>query len=160
MKHVKIGLTLVLTSLYLLAISALLTLAIDQAILLTRLYRVSTAPGPALDFGNPNPGFGTELLILAGVAVILFSLVRNRPGRLWPVSIVAALLFVALNLYSGRHLLPQLLIRPTLPVLAEKYSQAMVANDVAAASRLTDQSVECETAIEQLFQEHQAQLLI
>lgn len=158
MKHLRTGLTLVLISVYLLAISVLLTMAIDQAILLTRLYRVSASPGPVTGFGRLAPSFSNDLLILAIVAAILFLLVRGRLRRLWPVSIGALLLFVGLNLYSGRHLLPQLFIWPAPPSLASQYSQALATNDLDAALRLTDRSKACETIMGQVFQEHQAQL--
>jgi len=158
MRNIKTGLTLLLISVYLLAMSVLLTLAIDQAILLTRLYRVSVSPGPVTDFGSLNPGFGSDLLILAAVAAVLFLLVRWRLRRLLPVSIIALLLFVALNLYSGRHPLPQLFIWPTPPTLAAHYAHALAANDLEAARRLTDGSEACRAIVGQAFQGHQAQL--
>ena len=158
MRNVKTGFTLVLISLYLLAISTLLTLAIDQAILLTNLYRVSASPGPATDFGGSNPGLNSDLLILAVVAAILLFLVRWRLRRLVPVSIVAVLLIVVLNLYSGRHLLPQLFIEPTPASLTAQYSQALAANDLEAAMRLTDRSEACETIMRHVFREDRAKL--
>jgi len=158
MKNIKTGLSLVLISVYLLTISALLALAINQAIVLTRLYRVSTSPGPATDFGRPNPGFSFDLLIMVFITAILFLLVRRQLRRLLLVSIAALLLFVALNLYSGRHFLPQLFIWPTPPSLAAQYSQALAANNLETALDLTDQSEACEKIVGQVFQEHQAKL--
>jgi hypothetical protein len=136
-----------------------LTLAIDQAVSLTRLYGVSASPGPVTDFSNLRRlSVSHELLILAILAVIFFVLVFRHPRRLLPLSIIAALLFVALNLYSGRHLLPQLLIWPTPGWLAEEYTRALVADDLEAASRLTDGSEACEAITEQVFQTHRAKL--
>jgi hypothetical protein len=77
---------------------------------------------------------------------------------LLPVSIIAPLLFVALNLYSGRHILPQLLVWPPPSSLTEQYVQALGSNDLEAILRLTDQSEACETIMAQVFQKHQAQL--
>ena len=144
---------------YLLVISALLTLAIDQAVLLIRLYRVSASPGPVTDFSSLRRlSFGSDLLILAVVAAILFLLVYRHHRKLLPVTFMAVLLFVALNLYSGRHLLLQLLIWPTPASLAEQYTQALAANDLEAALRLTDQTEACKTIMAQVFQVHRAQL--
>jgi hypothetical protein len=149
----------VLISIYLLAISALLTLAIDQAILLTKLYGVSASPGPVTDFSNLRRlSFSNELLILAILAVIIFVLVFRHPRRLLPLSITAVLLFVALNLYSGRHLLPQLLIWPTPGSLAEQYARALASDDLEAALRLTDGSEACEATMEQVIQTRRAEL--
>jgi hypothetical protein len=159
MKNYKTVLISVLISIYLLAISAFLTLAINQAILLTRLYGVSVSPGPATDFSNlTRLSFSNELLVLAILAVIFFVLVFRHPRRLLPLSIIAVLLFVALNLYSGRHLLPQLLIWPTPGSLAEQYTRALAADDLETALRLTDGSEACEAIMEQVFQAHRAKL--
>ncbi len=159
MKNYKTGLILILTGIYLLVVSAFLTLAISQTILLTRFYRVSASPAPATEVYNLSRiSFSNEVLILLIIAVILFLLVRRRPRRLLPVSIIAALVFITLNLYSGRHVLPQLLIWPTPISLSEQYIQALGSNDLEAALRLTDQSDTGETIMAQVFQKHQAQL--
>jgi hypothetical protein len=159
MKNYRTILISALISAYLLAISALLTLAIDQAVSLTRLYGVSASPGPVTDFSNLRRlSFSNELLILVILAVISFVLVFRHPRRLLPLSITAVLLFVALNLCSGRHLLLQILIWPTPGSLVEQYTWALAADDLEAALRLTDGSEACEAIIEQVFQEHRAKL--
>lgn len=158
MRNYRTGLIRILTGIYLLTMAVLLTLAIDQAYFLVSLYRVSASPGPVTDFSNLRRlSFGRDLLILAVVAAILFLLVRRRLLRLWSISIVAILIFVALNLYSGRHVLPQLLIWPAPNVLAEQYTQVLVANDLEAALRLTDGSETCGTIMRPVFQARQAQ---
>jgi hypothetical protein len=157
----KTGLIFALTGGYLLLISAFLTLAIDQAISLIGLYRVSTALTAATGVRNLarlEMSLGNEGLIWAIVAAVLLILVFSRPGRLWLVSLIAALVFIILNLYSGRHVLPQLLVWPSPIALSEQYVQALATNDLDAALRLTDQSEVCRATMEQVFQNHQAQL--
>lgn len=159
MRNYKTGLIWILTVIYLLIIAALLTLAIDQAYLLVSLYRISVAPGPVTNFSSLRRfSFRSDLLILVTVAFILLLLVRRHLRRLLPVSIIVGLIFVTLNLYSGRHVLPQLLIWPTPSSLSKQYVQALAANDLEAALRLTDGSEACETIMKQAFQNHQAQL--
>jgi hypothetical protein len=97
-------------------------------------------------------------LISIFVAAVLFILVFRHPRRLLPVSIASALVFVALNLFSGRHVLPQLLIWPSPAPLSERYVQALAANDVEAALRLTDRSPKCDALLAQVFQDDQARL--
>ena len=159
MRDYKNVLFWILTGIVLVLVSVLLTLAIDQAILLTRLYSVSASPGPVTDYSQLRGlSFGNDLLILAVVAAILFVLVRGRPHRLLPVSIVVILIFVALNLYSGRHVLPRLLVWPSPVPLSEQYVQALAENDVVAALRLTDRSPECEALLAEVFQDDQARV--
>ena len=149
------------TGLWLLVMSVLLTLAIDQARRLISLYTASAASVSTIGASNlmrPSTRFSNDILILISVAAVLFMLVFRQPHRLRPVSIFATLVFVALNLYSGRHLLPQLLIWPSPPALAEQYMQALAANDVEAALRLTDRSEACRTVTAEIFQQHRAQL--
>lgn len=157
MKKYKTGLIFILIGVYLLIVSAFLTLAIDQALILISLYRASASPGP----GANNLlilSFGNQVLILVAIATVLFFLVFKRMQRLLPVSIIVVLVSIGLNLYSGRHVLPQLLIWPAPVSLAEQYIQALVANDLKGALRLTDQSEACEAIMSQAFQRHQAQL--
>lgn len=159
MNKYKTGLIWVLTGIYLLIIAVLLTLAIDQAYLLVSLYRISAAPGPVTDFsGLGQLSFSSDLLIVAIAASILLLLVWRRLRRLLPITMIAILIFVALNLYSGRHVLPQLLIWPAPSSLSKQYVQALAANDLEAALHLTDESEVCETIMKQAFQKHQAQL--
>jgi len=157
----KAGLILVITGICVLIISAFLTLAVDQARILVSLYAASAAPSSAGGAGNllrPDMLFGDDALILFSVAAVLFLLVFRRPRRLLPVLIVAALVFVGLNLYSGRHILPQLLIQPSPVALSERYVQALAANDLDAALLLTDGSDACDETMAQVFQDHRALL--
>jgi len=149
---------LILTGLWLLIVSAFLTLAINQARQLTNLYAASAAPPPAIGASNLlRPGGGNDGLILVGVAAVLFLLVFRRPRRLLFVSVGAVLVFFVLNLASGRHVLPQLLIWPSPVSLSERYVQAVALDDLGAVLRLTDRSVRCETVMRQLFQDHRRQ---
>jgi len=95
----------------------------------------------------------TELPRVAKVvtAAVLFALVSRRPRTLLAVSLLALLAFVGLNLYSGRHVLPQVLIWPTPVSLAEQYTQALAADDLGAALRLTDRSDGCTRIMPQAF---------
>lgn len=161
MRNIKTGLIVVLTGIYLLVVSALLTLALEQAIILIQLYRVSAAPSAAADLDGLlrfRMSFGNDILIWTIITVVLFVLVFKYRRRLLPVSISAILLFVALNLYSGRHLLPQLLIWPTPNSLAEQYVQALAANDLTTVLRLSGPSDECQAKMTQVFQNHLTQL--
>jgi hypothetical protein len=159
MRNYKTVLYWILTGIFLVVVSGFLTLAIDQAILLTRLYDVSAFPGPVTDYSQLRGlSFGSELSILAILAAILFVPVRGRPRRLLPVSIVAILIFVALNLYSGRHVLPRVLVWPSPVPLSERYVQALAENDLEAALRLTDRSPECEALMGEVLQDDQARV--
>jgi hypothetical protein len=71
---------------------------------------------------------------------------------------VAGLAFVGLNLFSGRHILPQLLVWPSPVSLSEQYVRALAADDLEAVLQLTDGSDKCETVMVQAFQEDQARL--
>jgi hypothetical protein len=159
MKNFKTVLISALICVYLLAISALLTLAIGQAIRLISLYRVSAVPSSGTGVSNLQRlsiSLGNDALILAIVAVVLFIFVFRKPRRLLPVSIMAALVFVTLNLYSGRHVLPQVLVWPSPVSLLEQYTQALASNDLEAVLSLTDRSDVCETIMMQVFQDDQA----
>ena len=121
----------------------------------------SAAPSSATGASNllrPSTLFGNDALILVSVAAILFLIVFRRPRGLLPLSIIAVLIFVGLNLYSGRHVLPQLLIWPSPVSLSEQYVQALAADDLEAALRLTGGSDACKTRMKQAFQDHQARL--
>lgn len=157
----KKGTVYLLVGVWLLFLSALLMLAIDQAFTLSRLYAASISPGPASDPGalaGPRIGFGAYALAAATVALVLFVVVRRHPRRLLLASALMLLAFTALNLYSGRHLLPQALIWPRPSALLEKYTQALAADDLEAAVRLTDQSHDCAQAMMQAYSEHQTLL--
>jgi hypothetical protein len=157
----RTGLMLALTGSCILVVSAFLTLAIDQARNLISLYTVSVSPPRATGVRNLwrlNASLSSDVLILAIVAAVLFILVFRHPRRLAPVSIVAALALIALNLFSGRHVLPQLLVWPTPISISEQYVRALAANDLDAALRLTNGSEECRTIMAQEFQDDQARL--
>ncbi len=157
----RTGLTLALTGICILVVSALLTLAIGQARNLVSLYTVSVSPPRATGVRNLwklNTSLSSDVLMLAIVAAVLFILVFRHPRRLGPVSIVAALGFIILNLFSGRHVLPQILIQPTPVSISEQYVRALAADDLETALRLTDGSEECEIITAQAFQDHQARL--
>jgi|GEM_PF-2777892 len=157
----KTGLILILTGLYLLVMSAFLTLAIRQAIRLISLFQVSGSSPPTtvvrnlqrLSLNLPN-----DALITAIVAVILFILVFRYPRRLFLISISATLIFITLNLFSGRHVLPQILVWPTPITLSEQYIHALASNDLETALGLTNRSDECDKIMVQVFRDHQALL--
>ncbi len=160
-EKLKTVLAYALIGLWFLFLSALLMLAIDQAMRLTRLYAVSISPGPASDLSalaGPRIGFWVYPLAAVIVASVLFVVVRRHPRRLLLASVLMLLAFAALNLYSGRHVLPQVLVWPRPAVILEKYTQALAADDLEAALRLTDRSHDCTQATMQAFSEHQAQL--
>ena len=157
----KTGLINVLIGVYLLVVAGFLSLAIHQAIRLVGLYRVSAAPSSgagASSLRRLSIGVVNDVLILLIIAAVLFILIFRHPRRLLPLSIVAGLVFVGLNLYSGRHVLPQLLIWPSPVSLSEQYVQALAADDLEAALRLTGGSDACKTRMKQAFQDHQARL--
>jgi hypothetical protein len=157
----KAGLQYTLIGVWLLFLSALLMLAIDQALTLGRLYAASISPGPASDLGalaGPRIGFGAYALAAAIVGSVLFVVVRRQPRRLLLASALMLLAFVTLNLYSGRHLLPQVLVWPWPSALLEEYTQALAADDLETALRLTDGSEDCTQATMQAYTHHQSLL--
>jgi hypothetical protein len=151
-EKLKTGIRLTLLCVYLLVVSALLVLAVEQTI---RLLRLQAAPVPT----RLGLGLTGEMLVSVVTAAVLFALVFRRPRRLLAVSLLALLAFVGLNLYSGRHVLPQVLIWPTPVSLAERYTQALAADDLDAALRLTDRSDSCTRIMSQAFRDHQARLM-
>jgi hypothetical protein len=157
----KTGLRFVLTGAWLLFLSALLMLAIDQAITLGNLYAASILPGPAADLSTlagPRIEFWVYALAAFIVASVLFVVVWRHSRRLLLASALMLLAFAGLNLYSGRHVLPQVLVWPWPPALLEEYTQALVSDNLEAALRLTDRSHDCTQATMQAFSEHQTQL--
>ena len=157
----KIGCVYLLIGVWLLFLSAFLMLAIDQALTLGYLYAASTSPGPASDpsaLEEPRIGFWAYALAAAIVALVLLVVVRRQPRRLLLASALVLLAFAALNLYSGRHLLPQVLVWPWPSALLEEYTQALAAGDLEAALSLTDGSDDCTQAVTEVFPEHQSQL--
>ena len=143
------GTKYVLMAAFLLAIAALLLLAASQV---GRFYRPLRAP--VLErLGLP----GIALALLA-LAAILFAFVARHPRRLLAVGLLGLLAFVALNLASGRHVLPQALIWPSPSTLAERYVQALAANDLDAALQLAHPSHECHQLMIEQFSGQQAQL--
>jgi len=158
-KKLKMGLVYILTGGWLLFLSALLMLAIDQALTLNRLYAASTSPSPSSDLSalaGPRIALWVYPLAAVIVASVLFVVVRRYPRQIWPASLLVILVFVALNLYSGRHLVPQSLVWPRPSALLEKYTQALAADDLEAALRLTDRSHNCTQALIQAYSEHQS----
>jgi hypothetical protein len=144
-----------------LLLSALLMLAIQQALRLSRLYAASISPGPASDLNalaGPRIGIGTYALTAAIVASVLLVVVRRHPRRLLLASALMLVAFATLNLYSGRHLMTQVLVWPWPQVLLERYAQALAADDLQAALSLTDGSRDCTQAVKQAYTEHQALL--
>lgn len=157
---VKKGLRFVFVGVLLFAVSLGLALAVDQAISLVTLRVVSASSGPeGTDLMKVGLWLGNDLLLLGVVTALLFYLVFVRSGRLLPVIITAAVIFVALNLFSGRHLLPQLLVTPTPAALAEQYVLALSHNDLEAALRLTDQSEQCDALVAEQFRAHRERLI-
>lgn len=157
----RAGLVLALTGIGILVVSALLTLAIGQARNLVSLYTVSVSPPRATGVRNLwrlNTSLSSDVLILAIIAALLIILVIRRPRRLGPVSIVAGLAFIGLNLFSGRHILPQLLVWPSPVSLSEQYVRALAADDVETALWLTDGSDKCKRVTVQAFQEDRSRL--
>lgn len=157
----KTGLKYALIVIWFLFLSALLMLAIDQALTLRSLYAASISPGPASDpsaLAGPRIDLWIYALAAAILASVLFAVVRRHRRRFLPASVLLLLAFAALNLYSGRHLLPQVLVPPLPSALLEEYTQALAADDLEAALRLTDRSQGCTQAMKEAFSEHQAQL--
>ena len=157
----KAGLQYTLIGVWLLFLSALLMLAIDQALTLGRLYAASTSPGPASELGalaGPRISFWAYLLAPAIVGLVLLLVVRRHPRRLLLASALMLLAFATLNLYSGRHLLPQVLVWPWPSALLEEYTQALATDNLQAALSLTDGSQDCTQAVTQAYAEHQSLL--
>lgn len=150
-QKLKTGIQYLLIGGYLLVVSALLLLAVNQAIF---LLRPQATPTP----GKLNLGLLGPALALLGLAAILFAVVFRHPRRLLAVSLLALLAFVGLDLVSGRHALPQILIWPSPRTLSERYVKALAADDQAAALRLTDGSDDCARIMAQQFQDQQSQL--
>lgn len=154
------AITWVLMGLSLLLTAGFLTLAIDQAIRLAGLYSASASGGDPSRTGWPwklVAGPGNELLMAVVIATVLFLIVCRRPRRLAVTSIIALVLFFGLNLLSGRHLLPRVLVWPTPVALSERYVDALAASDLDAALRLTDRSEKCEAIMREVFETHQTQ---
>jgi hypothetical protein len=100
MKPSKGVLISILIGVPLLAVAALLSLALDQAILLVLLYRVLAAPAAGLD-SPARLGLGEDLFILAGVSLVLFLAVCRHPRRVLPVSGLAPRLFFGPRILCG-----------------------------------------------------------
>ena len=145
----KKGIKYVLMGSLLLAVSALLLLAVSHV---GRFYRPMRTP---LLERLGLPGIALALLALAA---ILFAVVFRHPRRLLAVSLLGILAFVVLNLVSGRHVLPEMLIWPSPRTLSERYVQALAADDLEAALQLTHPSHECHQIMTQQFLAQQAQL--
>jgi len=146
-----------LTGMWLLLLATLLTLAVNQTIWLTRLYRISVYPGANLD-NMLRPDFFMDMLVWITFTVVLFVLVFRYRRRLLTVTLIAGLLFAGFNLYSGRHVLPYLLVWPFPVTLAEQYAQALESNDPDAVLELSGQSAECQAIMTGVFQKDQIQL--
>jgi hypothetical protein len=143
------GTKYVLMAAFLLVISALLLLAANHV---GRFYRPMRTP--LLE----QLGLLGIALVLLALAAILFAVVFRHPRRLLAVALLGIMAFVALNLVSGRHVLPQMLIWPSPRALSERYVQALAADDLEAALQLTYPSHECHQIMPQQFLEQQAQL--
>ena len=163
-RKLKTGFVYLLIGGWFLLLSGLLMLAINQALKLGRLYAASISPGPAAAqlhvITGPAIGFGAYALAAAIVTLALLVLVRRQPRRLLLASAFVLLAFVAVNLYSGRHLLPQILVWPWPwpSALLQEYAQTLAADDLEAALRLTDGSDQCRQAVTEAFSDHQSQL--
>mgnify|MGYP001816750832 FL=1 len=156
------GVVFFLMALYLLVLSAILVLAIHQAMGLVGLHNASAALPLARTLSSQwwaGIGAGGYALGMVSIAAVLFILVIRHPRRLLVVSLVMVLVVVGLSLYSARHVLPQVLIRPNPRTLSERYVQALAADDLEAALRLTDGSGGCNGIMSQVFREDQARLL-
>jgi hypothetical protein len=157
----KKGFVYLLIGGWFLLLSALLMLAIQQALRLSHLYAASISSGPASDLNalaGPRIGIQAYALTAAIVASVLLVVVRRHPRRLLLASALMIVAFATLNLYSGRHLLPQVLVWPWPPALLERYTQALAADDLQAALSLTDGSQDCTQAVTLAYIEHQALL--
>jgi len=148
-QKLKNGIKHVLTGGFQLVVSALLLLAVSHV---GRFYRPMRTP---LLERLGLPGIALALLALAA---ILFAIVFRHPRRLLAVSLLGILAFVVLNLVSGRHVLPEVLIWPSPRTLSERYVQALAADDLEAALQLTHPSHECHQIMTQQFLDQQALL--
>ena len=152
------GLGYLLMGGYLLALSALLVLALHQAMGLVGLHNAWVALPLARSLSSQwwaGIGAGGYALGMAGIAVSLFILVYRHPRRLLSVTLIIVLTVAGLNLYSARHALPQALIWPNPRSLSDQYLQALADEDLEAALRLTDGSDACASTMSQVFQEDQ-----
>jgi hypothetical protein len=161
----KKGFVYLLIAGWFLLLSALLMLAIDQALTLSHLYAASISAGPASDpstVTGPRVGFWVYPLAAVVLASLPLLVARRHLRRLLLASALMLLAFAGLNLYSGRHLLPQLLAWPWPwpwpSALLQEYAQALAADDLEAALRLTDGSDQCRQAVTEVFSDHQSQL--
>ena len=148
-QKLKKGTEYVLMGGFLLVVSALLLLAVSQV---GRFYHPLQTP---LLERLGLPGIALALLALAA---LLFAVVFRHPRRLLAVSLLGIMAFVVLNLVSGRHVLPEMLIWPSPRTLSERYVQALAADDLEAALQLTHPSHECHQIMAQQFLEQRAQL--
>ena len=149
-RKLKKGITYVLMGGFLLAVSALVLLAVSRV---GHFYRPMQTP-----WLERLGLLGIALVVLA-LAAILFAFVFRHPRRLLAVSLLGILAFVILNVVSGRHVLPELLIWPSPQTLSERYIQALAAGDLEAARRLTHPSHECHQIMTQQFVDDRAQLV-
>jgi hypothetical protein len=141
---------------YLLLLSAILVLALHQAMGLVGLHSGWAALPLARSLSSQwwaGIGAGGYALGMVGIATILFILVLRRPRRLLLVTLVIILAVAGLDLYSARHVLPQVLIWPSPLSLSDQYLQALADEDPEAALRLTDRSDACTAIMTQVFQE-------
>jgi hypothetical protein len=148
-QKLKVGIKYLLMGGFVLVVSALLLLAVSH---LGRFYRPMQAP---LLERLGIPGIALVLLTLAA---ILFAVVFRHPRRLLAVSLLGILALLVLNLVSGRHALPEMLIWPSPQTLSERYVQALAADDLEAALQLTHPSHECHQIMTQQFLDQRAQL--
>jgi hypothetical protein len=148
-QKLKMTIKYVLMGGLLLIVSALLLLAVNHVV---RFYRPMQTP--LLE----RLGLLGIALALLALAALLFAVVFRRPRRLLAVSLLGILAFVVLNLVSGRHVLPQMLIWPSPQTLSDRYVQALAAGDLEAALQLTYPSHECHQIMTQQFLDQRAQL--
>ncbi len=161
MQRLKNGLSYILAGFYILIISALLTVAIRQAIRLSSLYQAIVSPPPAgrlTGLQQLSLNFPNDLLVMVILVGLIFIVVFRRPRRLLSVSIGVILVAIILNFFSGQHIAPQFLIWPLPVSLSEQYVQALAADDLEMALALTDGSESCETRTQAAFQDHRALL--
>jgi hypothetical protein len=148
-QKLKNGIKYVLMGGFLLVVSALLLLAVSQV---GHFYYPMQTP---LLERLGLPGIALALLALAA---LLFAVVFRYPRRLLAVSLLGILAFVVLNLVSGRHVLPEMLIWPSPRTLSGRYVQALAAGDLEAVLQLTHPSHECHQIMAEQFLEQRAQL--
>ena len=126
---------------YLLALSAILVLALHQAMGLVGLHNAYVALPLAGSISHQRwaaisaAGYAKGK---DGIAGILLMLVLSYPRRLLFVSLVFVLGVVCVRLYSAQHVVRQVLIRPSPGSLSDRYLLALAADDLVAALRLTD----------------------